>query len=62
MNPDDSECENCGMIDVPLKNGFCSGCICQRCKKDAGEASGSMNDMGWCEECEAFLNSQLAGA
>jgi hypothetical protein len=51
-----SECENCGMFDVPLiKDDCCIGCICQRCGKSAFEAGRSMNDMGWCEACEVLL-------
>jgi len=41
--PDD-ECENCGMIDVPLdKDGFCEGCMCTCCG-----AHGSMDEVGMC--------------
>lgn len=55
----DEECNNCGMIDVPLTafatGGYCDGCVCLHCKRDAGECGGSMNDMGWCDECESKL-------
>ena len=46
------ECDNCGMIDVPLSDGYCEGCICLKCKRNAGETGCSMNDMGWCDDCE----------
>jgi hypothetical protein len=51
------ECENCGMIDVPLKGGFCAGCICQRCSKNAAEVGCSMNDLGLCGTCAASTSS-----
>jgi hypothetical protein len=57
---EDDECVNCGMIDVPLKDGHCSGCICLSCKKTAEEAGGSMNDMGWCNACEGKLQAAAA--
>ena len=50
-------CDNCGMIDVPLSDGYCAGCICLRCKKNAGELGQSMTDMGFCEPCEAEIYS-----
>jgi hypothetical protein len=49
------KCENCGMIDVPLDRGHCVGCVCRNCKRTAWEAGGSMNDQGWCDQCEADL-------
>ena len=50
-----SECENCGMIDVPLVRDCCEGCRCLCCKRTAIECGRSMNEMGWCDECEARL-------
>lgn len=52
---EEPECDNCGMIDVPLSDGYCAGCICLRCKKNAGELGQSMTDMGFCEPCEAEI-------
>jgi hypothetical protein len=49
------ECENCGMVDVPLDEGFCVGCTCAHCG-----THGSMNDMGWCDACEEQLWSTTA--
>jgi hypothetical protein len=44
----ETECENCGMVDVPLvKDDCCAGCVCQRCGKSAVDVGRSMNDMGW---------------
>lgn len=52
----ETECENCGMVDVPLvKDDCCAGCVCQRCGKSAVDVGRSMNDMGWCDDCEALL-------
>jgi hypothetical protein len=51
------ECENCGMLNVPLTRYHCSGCICLHCGKTAFEAGGSMNDMNWCDACEKELQS-----
>lgn len=52
-----TECENCGMIDVPIvHDDCCSGCVCARCKRSAFEAGGSMNDMGWCDTCETLMD------
>lgn len=51
------ECDNCGMIDEPLSDGYCSGCICARCKKNAGEVGQSMNDMGFCDSCNILVYS-----
>lgn len=45
------ECENCGMTEVQLVNGYCPGCICQSCNKNAGETGCSMNEVGWCTKC-----------
>ena len=50
-----SECENCGMIEVPLKDGHCEGCICDMCEKTAAECGCSMNDGGVCEDCNKQL-------
>lgn len=51
------ECENCGMTGHPLnENGYCPGCLCQRCGKSAFENACSMNDMGWCFACEGLLS------
>lgn len=50
------ECENCGMIDVPLKDGHCDGCICECCGKTALEAGCSMNDVNWCQACDDDLH------
>lgn len=56
LTADEIECENCGMIDVPIvKDDCCAGCICQRCGQSAFEVGRSMNDMGWCDACEALL-------
>jgi hypothetical protein len=47
------------MIDVPIvKDDCCAGCICQRCGKSAFEVGRSMNDMGWCDTCEALLHKR----
>jgi hypothetical protein len=43
------------MIDVPLSDGYCAGCICLRCKKNAGEVGQSMTDMGFCDKCETEI-------
>ncbi len=51
----DDECQNCGMIDVPLDRNHCEGCICAMCKRTAEECGRSMNDMGWCDQCETQL-------
>lgn len=45
-----NECENSGMSDIPVTDGFCDGCKCVRCG-----ARGSMNSMGWCDVCEEEL-------
>jgi hypothetical protein len=55
MDTQEVECDNCGMIDVPLIDGYCDGCICVNCKKNAGEVGCSMNGMGWCDKCERKL-------
>ena len=53
-----NECLNCGMLNQPLtKAGYCDGCVCANCKRDAGECGCSMNDMGWCDDCEEKLQS-----
>ena len=52
------ECLNCGMIDVPLIKGYCRGCICDCCHRNAGEVGRSMNDMNWCDECENELQNE----
>ena len=52
------ECLNCGMIDVPLITGYCRGCICDCCHRNAGEVGRSMNDMNWCDECENELQNE----
>jgi len=59
---EEAGCENCGMIDVPLKDGFCAGCICERCGRNAGTVGRSMNDMGWCEDCESLTHMAEAEA
>lgn len=55
---EEPECKNCGMIDVPLTSGYCVGCICARCKKNAGELGQSMNDMGFCDPCNILIYGQ----
>lgn len=52
MIVEDEECENCGMFEVPLKDGHCEGCICLKCGRTAIDCGGSMNGVGWCDECE----------
>ena len=52
---EEPECDNCGMIDMPLSDGYCEGCICLRCKKNAGEVGQSMTDMGFCDRCETEI-------
>lgn len=52
------ECDNCGMIEVPLKEGHCEGCICLKCKRGALECGSSMNAAGWCNSCEATFQQQ----
>jgi hypothetical protein len=37
------ECENCGILDKPLTDGFCEGCTCSSCG-----AHGTMDEMGMC--------------
>ena len=56
----EDECVNCGMIDVPLTDGHCSGCICLSCGQTAEDAGRSMNDMGWCDACEEKLQAAAA--
>lgn len=55
------ECQNCGMIDVPLYRDHCWGCICDCCGRTAEEVKGSMNCMNWCDECENTLAEALEG-
>jgi hypothetical protein len=59
MLDEEPECDNCGMIDEPLSDGYCQGCICAKCGRNAGEVGHSMNDMGWCDACEAELQQEL---
>lgn len=55
---DENECQNCGMIDVPLRDGHCEGCICLNCKRGALDCGSSMNAAGWCDECEQNLKKE----
>ena len=43
---DEGGCLNCGMIEVPLTNGFCEGCTCWACN-----GHGSLDSYGLCREC-----------
>lgn len=46
------ECENCGMIDVPLNaEGYCGGCTCRKCG-----AGGTMNMWGLCAPCDEAID------
>jgi hypothetical protein len=54
---DEDECQNCGMIDVPLVDGHCIGCTCASCGRTAEDAGGSMTDLGWCGRCEEKLRA-----
>jgi len=58
---DETECQNCGMIDVPLLRNHCDGCICLQCKRTAEESSCSMNEAGWCNACEAEFQVEFLG-
>jgi len=58
-----AKCENCGMVDVPLKDGFCNGCTCSSCG-----AHGSMDAGGMCSDvlfsykaCQAKQAEKLVG-
>jgi hypothetical protein len=53
----DDECQNCGMIDKPLQDGYCAGCICDCCKRHAGDTGCSMDEVGLCEECAWKLHT-----
>lgn len=54
-----AECDNCGKFDVPLTDGHCQGCICLRCNRGALDCGGSMNEFGWCDECELRFQNNL---
>ena len=63
MTADDG-CENCGMLDVPLQDGFCHGCTCLHC----GEHD-TMDEAGWCSPvlyshatCKAGQPQPVGGA
>lgn len=44
-----AECQNCGMIDVPLNAaGYCEGCTCNVCG-----VGGTVNMWGLCSACDA---------
>jgi len=59
MTQAELECENCGMVGQPLVRDHCAGCICQKCERTAAECGGSMNDMGWCDDCESLLELEV---
>lgn len=61
MEPDgEPECDNCGALGETLSDGYCQGCICSRCKKNAGVLGQSMNDMGFCDPCNTIVYSAVS--
>jgi len=56
-SPDCDECENCGMIGVPIVHGFCEGCTCNCCG-----ANGSMDAGGQCSNVlDSYQTCRLVG-
>lgn len=53
-----NECNNCGIEDSLLADGYCEACHCRKCGKNAGQTGCSMNSVGYCNACELALNPE----